>query len=142
MGNFSGSDSLDIAKALSTSNKKLDEESARSLGRNVPKTANAKDLLSLASSIPIECFNQTSASDLVNNLGKMDLDNMDSFRKTFIAKNVIKNKFSFYRHVRNSSISFLMAFLDHGKGKQGRSNKISNRQQRSRHAQSSYFKDY
>ncbi len=71
MGNFSGSDSLDIAKALSTSNKKLDEESARSLGRNVPKTANAKDLLSLASSIPIECFNQTSASDLVNNLGKI-----------------------------------------------------------------------
>ena len=99
MSNFSGADSLEIAKALATADKKLDSELAKNLGRNVPKTADAKDLMSLASSIPIECFNQTSAADLVNNLGKMDLDNMDSFRKTFVANKVKKNHFFFNSNI-------------------------------------------
>ena len=85
-------DSLKIGMALATSGKKLDEKSTDALGKNIPKTANAKDLLSIASSIPIQCFNNTLPSDLVNNLAQMDLDNMDSFRKTFIAQKVRDSK--------------------------------------------------
>jgi hypothetical protein len=91
LNNFSKSDSLEIAKALALGSKNLDKEASKSLGKNIPKDANAKDLLSLASSIPIECFNTTLTSDLVNGLGKMDVENMDSFRKTFIANKILKN---------------------------------------------------
>ena len=81
-------DSLQIGLALATSGKQLDPASAMAIGKNIPKTANAKDLMSIASSIPLQCFNNTLPSDLVNNLAQMDLGNMDSFRKTFIADKV------------------------------------------------------
>lgn len=91
LGNFSKADSLEIAKSLATGSIKLDKKATENLAKNIPKTANAKDLLSLASSIPIECFNNTKPSELVDNLADMDLENMSKFRKAFIAKKVKTN---------------------------------------------------
>lgn len=88
LGNFSKADTLDIAKALNTGSKKIDKELAKSLGKNIPKDTDVKDVLSIASAIPLECFNNTKATDLVSNLDKMDTENMDNFRKAFIANKV------------------------------------------------------
>lgn len=84
--NFSVADSLNIAKALG--NKTIDKEMAKNLGARIPKNASVLDVLSVASAIPLECFNNTSPSDLVNNLDQMDTANMDPFRKNYIANKV------------------------------------------------------
>lgn len=91
LNNFSASDSVKIAKALSSGNQKMSKEMAKSLGANIPVSASVTEVLSIASSIPLECFNNTKPSDLVSSLEKMDTDNMDSFRKSFIANKVILN---------------------------------------------------
>ena len=89
LGNFSKADTLNIAKALANGNKKIDKNLAKSLGKNIAKDTDIKDVLSIASAVPLECFNNTKASDLVDNLDKMDTSNMNSFRKAFIANKVI-----------------------------------------------------
>lgn len=88
LNNFTSADSLLIAKALSSGNKTVDKEMAKSLAANIPKNTKVSDVLSVASSIPLECFNNSSPSELVSVLGKMDVENMDSFRKSFIANKV------------------------------------------------------
>ncbi len=89
LNNFSSSDSLNIAKALSTKNKTIEKAMAESLAANVPTNAKVTDVFSIASSIPLECFNNTAPSDLVNILAKMDVSNMNGFRKSFIANKVV-----------------------------------------------------
>ena len=63
LGNFSKSDSLEIAKALKDSGKKIDKNLAKSLGKNIAKDTDVKDVLSIASAISLEFFNNTKASD-------------------------------------------------------------------------------
>ena len=94
MKNFSKADSLNIAKALATGGKKLSKQMAKNLGANIPADTKVTDVLSLASSIPLECFNNTNATELVGNLAAMDTENMDNSRKSFIANKVIQNQFS------------------------------------------------
>lgn len=94
LSNFSASDSLNIAKALG--NKTIDKEMAKNLGAKIPKDTDVKDVLSLASAIPLEIFNKASASDLVDNLNQMDTTNMDPFRKNFIANKVIINSLFYF----------------------------------------------
>lgn len=88
MNNFSPNDSLQIAKALMSGNKKINKKMAKNLGANIPKTAKISDVISIASAVPLECFNNSSPDDLVNSISKMDTGNMDSFRKSFIANKV------------------------------------------------------
>ncbi len=46
-------------------------------GANIPKTANLSNVLAIASAMPLECFNKTTPSELVSQLGQMDISNMD-----------------------------------------------------------------
>lgn len=90
LNNFTGDDALKIAKALATGDQKMSKEMAKSLGANIPANTSVNDVLSIASSVPLECFDNAKPADLISNLEKMDTDNMDSFRKSFIAKKVTK----------------------------------------------------
>ena len=92
MNNFSPDDSLNIAKALVSGKKKINKKMAKNLGANIPKTAKIADVISIASAIPLECFNNSSPADLVSAISDMDTENMDTFRKSFIANKIIKSK--------------------------------------------------
>ena len=81
-------DSLSIAKKLSTEKTNINKDMAMNLGKNIPKTENLNGIASIASGVPLECFNNTNASDLVNLLGSMDIDNMSPNRKSFIGAKV------------------------------------------------------
>lgn len=107
LANFSANDTLKIAKALGSSGQKLDKEKAQQLGKKVPKDADAGDMLSLASSIPLDCFKNTSVDKLVANFSNMDIENMDKSRKAFIAKKVNHICSIFLSIVINYSISLL-----------------------------------
>lgn len=92
LGSFSESDSLLVAQALTSKGLKLSPTMAKSLGANIPLTSSVSSLASIASSIPLECFNNTSPDNLVSLVGSMDLDNMDPFRKGFIASQIASSK--------------------------------------------------
>ena len=78
---------------------KLETSMAKSLGANIPVTQSVDSVASIASSIPLECFNNTSNEKLASLVRSMDLNNMDPFRKGFIANQVF-------------SISFLSFLID------------------------------
>ncbi len=63
---------------------------ARGLGAKIPANTDPIQVLSIASAIPLECFNNAKPVDLLNNLEKMDLANMNSLRKSYIASKVMK----------------------------------------------------
>lgn len=85
LGNFSPDESVSVAAKLSEENTKLTQIMAKSLGAKIPITENVASIASIASSIPLQCFNITSPATLASLVNKMDLDNMDPFRKGFIA---------------------------------------------------------
>jgi len=91
LNNFSAADSLNIAKALSSSNRTLHKTLANSLGANIPTNVSATEVLSIASSVPLECFIIADSSLLAKGLSQMDIENMDDFRKSFIASSIIKS---------------------------------------------------
>lgn len=82
---LSENDSLALAAKLSNSNKKLNPSMTLSLGLNIPDTQPIDNLTSIASSVPLDCISQTSPQTLSSMYTKMDTDNMNSFRKGFIA---------------------------------------------------------
>ena len=94
LGNFSAADSLNIAKALSNGNQTIDREMAKNLGASISKDVPVTEVLTIASAIPLECFNNSSPDDLVSNLDRMDTGNMDTFRKSFIAVKIISSNSS------------------------------------------------
>lgn len=85
---FSSNDSLDIAKKLANSSRYINKEMAMNLGRNIPKDQTLNGIATIASGVPIECFNNTAPTDLVKLIGSMDVDNMNPNRKNFIAAKV------------------------------------------------------
>ena len=85
---LSPNDSLDIAKMLTNNSQKISKDMAMHLGKNIPKTQNLNGISAIASGTPIECFNNTNSSDLVNLIKSMDLINMNSNKKNFIAAKV------------------------------------------------------
>ncbi len=88
LGALAASEAVLVAKGLAASGQMLDRGKARELGRRVAASANAAEMLTIASSVPLECFRSTSADVLVSNFSSMDIQNMDKSRKVFIAKKV------------------------------------------------------
>ena len=77
---------------MSNKSQQIDAAMARGLGANIPANTNPIQVLSIASAIPLECFSNARPVDLLNNLEKMDLANMNSLRKSYIASKVTKQK--------------------------------------------------
>ena len=88
LGSFSQNDSLALAQALTTNGKQLSKSMAKSIGSNIPANQPLDNIAGIASSVPLSVFNRTSPNTLVNIIGQMDVSNMDSFRKGFIATKV------------------------------------------------------
>ena len=88
LGAFNAADSLSVAKQLATSSKKLSPTMAKSLGKNIAPTEPLNDIASIASGVPLSCFNNTDPSTLAGLVSKMDLSNMNGFRKGFIAAKI------------------------------------------------------
>ena len=88
LGALAASEAVLVAKGLAASGQMLEGGRARELGRRVAASANAAEMLTIVSSVPLECFRSTSADVLVSNFSSMDIQNMDKSRKVFIAKKV------------------------------------------------------
>ena len=106
LGAFSANDSLLIAAALANNNRTISKSLAASLGSNIPLNTSVLQVLAISSAIPLECFSSVNSSNLVNALNKMDLGNMDTFRKSFITSKVGLKYFIFIRII-NKKILFL-----------------------------------
>lgn len=87
--NFSSADSINIAKALNGT--AISKDVAKNLGASIPTNTSLNEVLAIASAIPLECFNNSSPAELVNNLASMDTANMDDFRKSYIANKIISS---------------------------------------------------
>ena len=96
LGSFSPTDSLKIAQALSSQSRQIDKATAQSIGANIPMSTSPIQVLAAASGIPMECFGNANATDLVKNLAKMDTANMDDFKKSFITSKVFE--FLFFKN--------------------------------------------
>ncbi len=88
LGSFSISEAMSIANALSNSNRKVDSMMAKSLGVNIPANKSITNFLTIASAVPLECFSNSPAPDLIKGLAKMDLNNMDTFKKSYTTSQV------------------------------------------------------
>lgn len=86
---FSKADSLKIAKALSQNDKKLNKQMTKNLGANIPVETKVTEVSSLASSVPLECFNNANADEVAEKTSKMDIDNMSPFRMTYLINKAI-----------------------------------------------------
>ena len=89
MAKADSAQALNIAKALFTNGIQLSPIMIKSLGQNLPAGTNVSEVASIASGLPLTFFTNASATDLINSVGSMDLNNMDSFRKNYIGSKVI-----------------------------------------------------
>lgn len=99
LSTLSSQDSLLVAQSLGT--KKLSNLMAKTLGSNIPSDTSPNNVASISSAIPLDCFAASSSnnarrrratssgSNLVSLLTKMDLNNMNSNRKTFISLQIL-----------------------------------------------------
>lgn len=88
MGSYNADDSIKIAKALNDNGKTISPTMARSLAANIPASQPVNEIASIASQVPFNCLNIAKPADLVTSIAKMDLDNMDDFRKGFIVQKI------------------------------------------------------
>ena len=79
---------ISIAQSLGSNGISLNPIMARSLAQNIPVGTNISQISSIASGLPLSVLANQAPADLLNNLGKMDLDNMSPQRQTFIAHQV------------------------------------------------------
>ena len=84
----SSSSAIAIAQSLGSGGISLNPIMARALAQNIPAGTNISQISSIASGLPLSVLANQAPADLLNNLGKMDLDNMSPQRQTFIAQQV------------------------------------------------------
>jgi len=65
---------------------------AQSLGKNIPPNQPLNNIASIASAVPLSCFNNTNPGTLCNLISSMDTENMSPFKKAFIGAKVFKKK--------------------------------------------------
>ena len=89
LNKLTSNESLMIAKSL---NNKIDEKISqliiKLIGINIPDIIDATEIPSIASSIPLKCFTNSDPHKIAESLNLMDLENMNSFRKVFLAYKV------------------------------------------------------
>lgn len=94
LSSFNSTNSLSVAKALNSNGQKLSSQMAMSLGKNIPANQPIDEIASIASAVPLSCFNNTNPNTLCNLISSMDIDNMSPFKKAFIVSKVfIKNDY-------------------------------------------------
>ena len=82
-------DKLSVLSALGNySSNNVDKNTANSLGKSLPPNTNFTQCLAVASSVPITVINNAPPQDIINNIAKMDVRNMDPSRIGFIASKV------------------------------------------------------
>ncbi len=92
LNSFNSTNSLSVAKALNSNGQKLSSQMAMSLGKNIPANQPIDEIASIASALPLSCFNNTNPNTLCNLISSMYTDNMCPFKKAFIVSKVfIKN---------------------------------------------------
>lgn len=83
--NLSSADTLSILKQAN----RMDQSFARVLGPKLPPATSIADASKVLSSAPVEIILNSKPDDIINNLGNIDLGNMDSNKKSVLAKQVI-----------------------------------------------------
>jgi hypothetical protein len=88
-GSASPAAALSIAQSLQTGGISLSPIMAKSLGQNIPANTNVTGIASIASGIPLACFDNAQPNDLLNSLPGMDLSNMSPQRQNYIGKKIV-----------------------------------------------------
>jgi hypothetical protein len=83
--NLSSADTLSILKQTNS----LDQNFARVLGPKLPPATPIGDACKVLSSAPVEIILNSKPQDIINTLGSIVLGNMDSKKKSVLAKQVI-----------------------------------------------------
>ena len=96
MSQIASADKLAILASLSSKPTKtnIDKQASINLASDLAKNTSITQVIGLASSIPVEIINQAKSSDIsvvLSNLGKMDVENMDSSRIKLIASKIASN---------------------------------------------------
>jgi hypothetical protein len=82
-------DKLSVLSVLgNSSSSNVDKNTAISLGKSLPPNTNFTQCLAVASSVPITIISNAPPQDIINNIAKMDVSNMDPSRIGFIASKV------------------------------------------------------
>jgi hypothetical protein len=89
IGSFSPTDSVNIAKALSSNNIQLSPSNAKSIGAKIPTTQTLGGIASIASGLSLASIKQTDSLTLANSIQSIDLVNMNPFQKGYITTSVI-----------------------------------------------------
>jgi hypothetical protein len=80
---------LSIAMALTSNNGQiLSPQMAISIGALIASNQPLDQIASIASSVPLICFNNTNSATLCNLIGTMDTNNMSPSRKAYIGSKV------------------------------------------------------
>ena len=90
---MASTDKLAILASLSSKPTKtnLDRQTSINLASDLSKNTSITQVIGLASIIPVEIINQAKSSDIISNLGKLDVENMDSSRIKLIASKIASN---------------------------------------------------
>ena len=89
IGSYSSSDSVVIAKALTSNNIQLSVSNTKSLASKIPVTQSLAEIASIASGISLNNIKNTNIAQLASSVRKMDLNNMNNFQKAYITTTVI-----------------------------------------------------
>lgn len=103
IGTYSSSDSVTIARALTTNNIQLSVSNAKSLGARIPVTTSLAEIASIASGLSLTNIKNSNTLQLASSVKSMDLNNMNSFQKAYITTivnelkliNFLKSKISY-----------------------------------------------
>ena len=86
--NFSANDAMQVASALTNNTLSISKTMAQAIGNLIPSNQSAVDFLSIASAIPIQCFFNSDPLQIANNAQKIDVQNMQTSKKSMIALSV------------------------------------------------------
>ena len=92
LNQLNSNDKLSILATLgSSSSNTIDKNTAHTLGKSLPPNTNFTQCLSVASTVPINVLTNAKPQDIINNINKMDVGNMDSARIGYLASKISAN---------------------------------------------------
>ena len=86
---FNSTQALAVAQALNSNGQQVSPQLAMSLGVNIPPNTPLTSIASIASSVPLSCFVQTSPTQLVSLISTMDTGNMSPVRKQYLGSKIV-----------------------------------------------------
>ena len=92
LNQLNSNDKLSILATLgNSSSNTIDKNTANTLGKSLPPNTNFTQCLSVASTVPINVLTNAKPQDIINNINKMDVGNMDSARIGYLASKISAN---------------------------------------------------